>query len=130
MGGHFPFLRLRKYEEQEEKDRRTAKRRDRARLAVRQRLARFLQRIGFSDQDAQNHSSSPPVDLLESSHPDLERYLEICCEVREADLGLDDETLERDIQEEDDAAQRYTDERSNAAGAKYRNWTSPWHAGF
>ena len=55
----FPFIRLRQHEEQKEKERIKAQRHARARDAVRQRLARFLQRLGFSPDEAHDHSRSP-----------------------------------------------------------------------
>ena len=71
----FPFLQIRKDEEESELKRIKDKRRGKAKDAVRKRLIRFLQGQGRTTEQATAIARSPTVDHLDESHPDLERYL-------------------------------------------------------
>ena len=91
---------------------------------IRKGLVGFLKRQGIPHTQAEGLARDPPPDLLDSDHPDLERYLELCCKIREADLGVDDETLDQSLQEEEAAISLHSSSNTHAAG--HRSWGSPW----
>ena len=89
------------------------------------RKARFLHRQGYPPARADQIARDPPHDLLGQDHPDLERCLEICCQVREVDLGVDEDTLEQEVELETAQIEQH---QGTPHAAGFRSWGQPWAA--